>query len=359
MGAIIEQLTNDRYGGGIIKKRELAPEELDKVIKLKQIGTSWLKIQHETGINRRTAKRAYEKWEHSQPPEVLREARKDVAAKAFLDHLKSLTTLAGSLVTNLSVPSSLDMMTDAEQFFAWLWQQNLLWRGVYTSPETQERYNLSQVHIYTMGGTQHFLMGDPQFNILENQLLFKCLHQHTRGEEVRWGALDEWSKARDTCAKVCPKLRKETRDVVNNFLTQETNLLQSIKERGGEVDPAKKMAEVVLREIWQNILDDKLDEEGTWFQTVLRGKGTPQEICVKSRDETILRFFGDTNMGLAEKVTRICEWAAKNLCKEDTVQQLHREVRKMENATEELREMLNPVKLTPMILRTRCDLCPA
>ena len=35
------------------------------------------------------------------------------------------------------------------------------------------------------------------------------------------------------------------------------------------------------------------------------------------------------------------------------------EVRIMQKATEELRQMLNPVKLTPMILRTRCELCPA
>ena len=159
-----------------MKKIKLTPEELDKVIKLKESGTSWLKIEHETGISRRTAKHAYEKWKHSQSPEVLREARKDVAAKAFLDHLKSLTTLAGSLVTNLSVSSSPDMMTNAEQFFVWLWQQNLLWRGV-LSPETQERYNLSQLHVYTMGGQQCFLMGDPQFNILENELNYKVYYE--------------------------------------------------------------------------------------------------------------------------------------------------------------------------------------
>ena len=117
-----------------MKRGELAPEELDKVIKLKKIGTSWLRIEHETGISRRTAKRAYEKWEHSQSPEVLREARKDVAAKAFLDHLKSLTTLAVSLVTSLSVPPSIvDMEKNAEQFFSELWEQDLLQRGPQSS----------------------------------------------------------------------------------------------------------------------------------------------------------------------------------------------------------------------------------
>ena len=119
------------------------------------------------------------------------------------------------------------------------------------------------------------------------------------------------------------------------------------------------MAQVALREIWQAILKDKLDEEDPWFQTVLRGKGTPQEISVKSRDETVFTFFGDNYRGLAEKVTRMCNLAHNNLRKGDMVQKLYREVGNMKRASEELREMLNPVKLRPMILRTRCDLCPA
>ena len=80
---------------------------------------------------------------------------------------------------------------------------------------------------------------------------------------------------------------------------------------------------------------------------------------MKSRDETVFRFFGDTNKGLVEKVTHICELAAKNLRKGAMVESLKGEVHTMKDATEKLREMLNPVKLTPMILRTRCDLCPA
>ena len=346
-----------------MKRGELAPGELDRVIKLKEVGTSWLKIEHETGISRRTAKRAYEKWKHSQSPEVLREARKDVAAKAFLDHLKSLTTLAGSLVTNLSVPFYIaDMEKNAEQFFAWLWQQNLLWRGV----ETQERYNLSQVHIYTMGDPQCFLRGDPQFNILENQLLFKCLQDHTRGEGVRWENLDEWSKARDNCVKVLPELRKETSVVVNNFLNQEreTNFVQRVKEGTREDEPLKRMTEVVLREIWRRILQDKLDEERPWFQTVSGHIGAPQDIdiYVKCGDEKAFTFIGKANKSLAEKVTRICELAASNLRKGEKshmVESLQNEVHIMKDVTEKLRKTLNPVNLTPIILRTRCELCPA
>ena len=337
-----------------MRRRDLSDEELTTVINLKRAGTSWVKIQAETGINRRTAKRAYDNWEHSKSMGELKEARKDVAAKALFDHLNSLTILAGSLVTSLSVPFFLaDMEKNAEQFSPWLFEQDLLQRHI--SPETQ-------VHVNTMGETQCFYVGgDTRSYRREKELLFESLKAHTR-EEVRWkDILDtRWNEARDNCAKIVPKLRKETSKVVNNFLNQErqTNLLQRIKEASREDDPAQKMAEVVLRELWRAILQDKLDEEGPWFQTVLRGKGIPQEINVKSRDETVFTFFGNTNMGLAEKVTRICNLVADNLRRGEMVKSLKDGVHEMEKASDELREKLNPVKLRPMILRTRCDLCP-
>ena len=132
--------------------------------------------------------------------------------------------------------------------------------------------------------------------------------------------------------------------------------MQRVKEDSQEKDPAKKMAEVVLRRIWQAVRQDELDEEGPWFETVSRADGRTHVVYVKPKAEVVLGF---TDKSLAEKVTRICELTANNLRKGDMVQQLPPEVRNMEKATEKLREMLNPVRLTPMIIRTRCDLCPA
>jgi len=285
-----------------MRRRELSNEELNKVIKLRQAGTSWLKIQHETGIHRRTVKRAYDKWEHSQSLPELKEARKGVAEKAFLDHLKSLTTLAGSLVANLSVPSSPDdMKTNAEQFFSELWHQDLLLRWTYIPSETREYYLMSQEH-----------KGDMQFNFLENELLFKCLQDHTRGEGVRWKAWDEWQEARDNCRTVLDKLQKETSEGVNNFLKQEqereTNFLQRVKEGSREDDPVKVMGEAVLEEIWR--ARDKLDEEGPWFKTVVGRMGSPEyiDIIMKCKSgKKVFTFIGETNIDLAKKVARICE----------------------------------------------------
>jgi hypothetical protein len=356
--AYVEGKANSKQGDVKMKKRELSPIELKKVLELRQLGAKWTEIEQETKVERRVAKRAYEEWERDKKKKEQEAARFRVAAEAFHEHLSDLIRLAGSLATNLVVPFSLiDMQRNAEQFISYLLEQDLLQRGEYMSSHTE-------VDIYTKGDTQPLHTGGPQFYRREKELLFECLKVHTH-EEIRWEDIldNRWKEARDNCAKIVPELPKETSEVVNNYLNeeQETNFLRRIKDESGEDEPVKRMAEVVLRDVWQAILRDKLDEEGPWFQMVSRRMTPPKDIAiiVKSRDETVLGFIGNTNMGLAEKVTHICNLAANNLRKGDTIQQLHREVRKMEKASEELREMLNPVKLRPMILRTRCDLCPA
>ena len=328
-----------------MKIKELTYEELEKVIRLKQIGTSWLKIEHETGISRRTAKRAYEKWERSQSLQELKDARKEVAAVEFRYHIESLKSLAVFLAINSSVPS-FPNMTNAELFFSQLWQQDILQRFSHTDQPLQLK------------------KWDTQFSFRENELLFQSLQDHIRGEEGRWSALERWKEACNNSAKVLDKLRKESRVVVTNYLKleQETNLLQIIEEESRERNPVERMAEAVLNAIWRDILEDKLGQN--LVQMMLGGGGS--QCMVRVGYETFFLFNAPTDTTLdttlAQKVTHICNLAVTNLEKgekSDMVKLLQNEVRIMKKASEELREMLNPVKLIPMILRTRCSLCPA
>ena len=331
-----------------MRRRDLSEEELTTVINLKRAGSSWVNIQRKTEINRRTAKRAYEKWDRSQSIDELKKARTEVAAAKFSTHMESLITLAGSLVTNLRVPVSLaDMEKNTEQFFSWLWQQDLLQR--YISSETQ-------VNVYTMGDRQSFHIGDPQSYRRENEMLFESLKVHTR-EEVRWNTLDEWGRARDDCIRVLSKLRKAVHEVVGNHLNleQKSDLVGRIKEKSVDDNPIERMIEAVLKAIWQGVREDKLDQE--LVRMVARSSET--QGILKVRDETLLIL---NDRSLMEEVLRICNLAVTNLCKGEKshiVKSLQDEIRVMENATEALHKTLNPLRLTSVILRTRCDLCPA
>ena len=331
-----------------MRRRDLSADELDQVINLRRAGSTWTKIQGDTGINRRTAKHAYEKWDRSKSIGELKEARKDVAAKALLDHLNSLTILAGAVVANLDVPLFIDHMEkNSAQFFSWLWGEDLLNRAS-IEVETQEA---------RVAMPRPFL--DPQSYRREKELLFESLKEHTR-EEIRWkDILDtRWKTARDNCAKIVPKLREETGTVVNNFVKQEREMdfLQRIEEESRESHPAEQMTRVVLTSIWERIRQDRLDEEAPWFEMLPRNRGRSYVVYRRPRVEVVLEL---ADKDRAERVTRICELAANNLAKGDIVRHLQNEIRKMRKADEELREALNPVRLRPLILRTRCELCPA
>ncbi|MDY6911486.1 MAG: hypothetical protein SVM79_03905 [Chloroflexota bacterium] len=342
-----------------MRRLNLSDEEINAIVRLKKTGANWTKVQAETGINRRTAKRAYEKWEQSASVRELKEARKEVAAQLFREHMDALIRLSASLVTHLRAPARLaDMEKNAKEFYDWLYQQNLLQRGAYSSHKpVQVGIGLGDLQSSYVEDTQSFYAGDMQSNILENRLLFKSLKAHTN-EEVRWAILQEWEQARDKCARIAPRLRKEATEVITNFIKQERepNFLQRIKEDSEQSNPAGEMSELALRHAWDRILQDRLDEEGPWFETVSRSDGRTHIVYVKPKAEIVMGF-GEKS--LADKVTRICNSAADNLRRGESARSLKDEVLIITKAANELREALNSVRLIPMILRTRCELCPA
>jgi len=61
-----------------MRKRYVSDEELNKIIRLKDSGASWLKIQDAIGVPRRTAKRAYEEYEQSKSFQELKAARQKI-----------------------------------------------------------------------------------------------------------------------------------------------------------------------------------------------------------------------------------------------------------------------------------------
>lgn len=68
------------------------------------------------------------------------------------------------------------------------------------------------------------------------------------------------------------------------------------------------------------------------------------------------------DLELAKETLNMCRQVVANLregTKSDLVQRLTDKVRRMQDRTEELEKSLDRLILRPVILRTRCDLCPA
>ena len=320
-----------------MKKRELSPIELKKVVELRQFGAKWTEIERETKVERRAAKRAHEEWERYKKMKEQEAARFRVAAEAFHEHLNDLIRLATFLVSTLHVPEVLRGLDNADEALDRLWMRNI--RGeLESSPISQP----------TSDGRE----------VWRNKMLFKCLREHTQGK-VRWEAFEDWKQARNNAVEYSKRLRLGATEVIENILNEpdSKDLRERIKTAIGANDVTEKVSDGVRETIWRGILTAKPDQ-----MHVLRGGSVLNEwrvwleFCAGDSDTRL-----DLNdEELAKETLSMCLRAVANLreVKADLMQKLTCEVRRMRDRTGELEESLDRLVLRPMILRTQCDLCP-
>jgi len=332
-------------------RSKVSDKQRDEIVSLRQKRTKWTEIHKITGIDRRTAKNIYEKWERNSSVEELRKVRKEVAADEFRTHMKSIVQLAVSLVSNLNVPRSIYDIKNSEEFFIWFWDQNILQRD---SPSNFQ----SDVDSSAFG--QNFNIRDLRIYLDEKKLLYKSLRAHT-GKDV-WNILDnDWKNATDKCAEKVLQLQAETGELVDNYFKDANapGFLKKVKRATKDNDPAKTITRAIVNGIWRLILQDMkkepLFETEPYSDTILTiklqfGDGT---------SEQLFTLDGTDRQYLAGKITQQCNSAIRILTLQPkTVQELRVEVDNIKKASDTLREKLNPLKLSPMILQTRCDLCP-
>jgi len=321
-----------------MRRRYLSHEELDQVIKLKQAGASWLKIQQGTGIPRRSAKRAYEDWQRSQSLEELKAARTQVAAQEFREHQEHLINLADALVEHLFHRVTFDETRDADKLLDDLWMKDIGEKleslvSFRNKPEREQRRIVRQ-----------------------NQMLLEALKNHTR-EKVRWQALDEWKLAWTACVSILAELRVEAQETVANILNnQKPKVKNRIEKSKRGKDIVEEMTRGIVEAVWGGILAEKPEEGYSLIRTRPEGEETT---VILFADQSSIVSIRLTENDLAGEVADICRWAAQNLCRGDLVQQPTGLISAIQARASELEVMLDPLRLRPLILRTRCELCPA
>jgi hypothetical protein len=338
---------------------KISEEMRDKIVTLVKSGKNWSKIQRETGIDRRTAKSAYQKWERNSSVEELQKVRRDIAAVEFRIHMDSLVILATTLVSNLGLPSSImDMKRNSQEFLEWLWQQDILLR----QQELSTRYPSSPQVTAIPVDDNGFRIGDQRIYYDEKKLLFKSLRDHTGGE-VRWNIFEnDWKNARDKCAAIVPQFLKDTRQLVDNYIknANDAGFLKEVKKATKKGDPAKNITEAIVNVIWRSITLGKLNKENLpSFETITKDKSeNVNVIAIRSGDENLFSFIGEDKKYLAKNIEQTCNAAIKGLSEKKVVWELDTEAGNIVKSCDNLRAMLNPLKLRPLILRTRCELCP-
>jgi len=319
-----------------MKKRELSPTELKEVVQLRQLGARWTEIEQETKVERRAAKRAYEEWEKDKEMKEQQAVRFRVAAEAFHEHMGDLMRLAESLVSALRVPKMLRGLENADGVLAHLWMKSI--QGE-LEPFPTSSDDIERV-------------------VRRNKMLLKSLQDHTR-DKVRWQALEEWKEARNSAVKHSKELRLKATEVIRNNLNNCLGLEKRIKTAIGDNDVIEKIADGVIECIWRGILTGKPDQMHVVKGISVFTEGQVWLTFYESDSET--RFYLN-DVELAKEVLSMCRQVVTNLregTESDLVRKLTDEVSQMQARTRELEESLDELVLRPIILHTRCDLCPA
>jgi len=193
-------------------------------------------------------------------------------------------------------------------------------------------------------------------------LLFQSLREHTQ-EEIRWSVLDEdWKNARDKCAAIVPVFFTETQSLINDYIenANDPGFLKSLKKITKKDDPVQIITNTITNVMWRSFTSGGLYKESSpSFETIKRDKSeNVNVITIRSGDEILFSLVGEDKEYLANKVTVTCNAVIRVLAEQKTMPELRREVGNLKKASDDLRVMLNPLKLRPLILRTRCEICP-
>lgn len=323
-----------------MKKTFVSDEVKNRIISLRKSGASWLNIEDTTSVRRRTAKRVFEEWQESQTFEELTSVRKQVAVELFNQHMRDLTNIAHILLKDLETPPSLTDQRDST--------------GILN--------NLFQTGIRIQGQEPTFspdALSDPEQVYRKNKMLFDSLKQHIK-EGVSPSILDTWLVSRDKWKDSMDKLLLGTNELVRNIIKQESSTWHN--------DHAIVIGKTLVNKIAlgiEAVVYCALVEKSTDLNQMKTYIHTSQ-----ATDAIVVTFGGINsttelvvgNKELAEKVIQICTWALENLFRgkeSDTVKILANALSNMRKSKNQLDERLNVLRLIPVILRTKCDLCPA
>jgi len=309
------------------RKSRINEEQIGEMLRLRRQGKSITDIAKATGFHRQTV-RAYLK--ERQADILADEVRKQLLTDELQKHLDDLTQFAVSFKSYLAVPSSPTEHKDAATIFKSLLGEDLP-QGLDSDSHKKRR--------------------DHKQTNRRNKTLLKSLQEHTREKEW-WQAFEEWQEAWDTCQGALQELQGEANEVVEKLINENPSFKGEVERRTKEdKDTVKSTVSDVLWLVW-------------WA-----GTGKPVEkIVYRAEEGHVVACFGDEtyySMGyrinedsLGQAMAKVYKSAFETLrhsfINKDIAEMLH----KMDEKIEIIDDALDPFVLRPLLVRTRCELCP-
>jgi len=326
-----------------MKRIDLSREQLEEVIRHRQGGLSWFRIQDKTGISRRVAQRSYEQWERARSIRELENVRVKVGEIEMQGHIDVLDRFAQRLVEHISVPEYPSFARDAGAHFTLLMEREIvvIRREGSSVPEDKSPASNDKVKAR---------------NVRRNRLLLESLKEHT-ADKFRWDSLDGWMDAWDTCNRVFPGVRTRIGEIISQTFSSFPDL-----DEWFEIKNRDHKTLDILEEGMQDVL---------WKGIVTGDMGTVREMVYSNNIELaegvevlqitigIRKLVQKDHREMAPSFVELCRGIIKELWVTGEVKEIRKAVEKMQSVVEEMEEVLEPLVFRPLILHTRCRLCPA
>ena len=320
-----------------MKRTNISDELLKQIVGLRQAGNSWLKIEELTNpkVGRRVAQRAYERWERARSTRELESARWEVGKAEFERHLDALAWWAENILDLLSIPELPDIDNDAKTHF-----NNLMERDI-------PGYLVSGV----LGSKPK---SDPARNRRRNELLDRSLREHTQGT-IRWEAIEEWMESRDNCNRLLTELQVQFDEILRDTLGKIPGLEERFILTRGLGNPMERLADEMMKALWKAILVEDVNVATDLLSDKTISHRDREVTLVTIGEKNVLQLDED---GMDRAFVDICRDTIGKTWDTEVCREMVAGIRQIREIGQELATVLEPLSLRPLVLKSRCFLCP-
>jgi hypothetical protein len=180
-------------------------------------------------------------------------------------------------------------------------------------------------------------------------LLFESLKAHTKGK-VDWNALDKWRNSWNNCVVTMP--------LVGDEIWKDINAMFGDWNQAGEIDQAT--AKAIYYGISQSILRRSRHwDNRSSYAIVANYPDSDGKVGIMLKDRTFLYSLDNDKYSNVPSFTSKCNQILKELEQQPPALTFRNIFHQMQTQADSLAAELDPLILRPLIVQTRCNICPA
>jgi len=327
----------------MVKKRgrpRVTGQQITDMVRLHRQGWSISAIARSVGCHRQTVRGHLTE---RQADVLAEEVRKQALTEDLQKHLDDLTQFAVSFKSYLTTPDMPTEDRDATAVLTPLLPKALL-QGLDSVSQKTRREQRQK---------------DRQTN-----MLLRSLREHT-GEKGWWQAFEEWREVWDICIEGLKGVREQAPKVVGNYLSKAPEVVgnylsQKAEEKVGEKSGKEYILDSIVYGVlwaaWCIVTASEPEEELELrnFRVVPEG----QRLRIRTGGYYLNLIFDETETALAQEVAAVCNNALQDLYPRYMVDEILGMLQRMDEKIEVIDDALDPFILRPLLVRTRCTLCP-